>query len=580
MDNQSRDNALNWYDENAERLAVSYEGLAAATVHAWLNGLLPATPGTVFDIGSGTGRDAAWLASLGHEVVGVEPSGAMRVQAASLHEDPRLRWFDDRLPSLSRLTALGLAADLILVSGVWQHVAPTDRTRAFRKLAGLLRSGGLLAITLRDGPAGDGREMHPTSLAEIETLAMASGMAVERVHPAQDAMGRPEVTWTNVALRLPDDGTGALPLLRYLILNDQKSSTYKLGLLRALCRAADGSGGLARDVGDGSVELPLGIVALNWLRLYLPLLKAGLPQSPSDVGGSGLGFVREGLRSLMAGAAGYLDIRVGSVFGADRAPALHGALKDAAGTIAKMPANFLTYPGGNRIFPVASARRTVCPASILIDAGYLHSFGTMTVPADLWRAMRRFAPWIEPALVSEWTRLMKGYATGRGQKIDEGVAAAAMAWSDPDRDVGSARELALGLLKTGRTLDCVWTGRRLSPQVLDIDHCLPWSAWPCGDLWNLMPSHREVNQRLKREKLPSSETLQAAGVAICDWWASAYMAGSKLTCTRFMEEATASLPMLQRGQTLEPTDVFNAMSLQRLRLRQDQRVPEWEWNGL
>jgi hypothetical protein len=58
-------------------------------------------------------------------------------------------------------------------------------------------------------------------------------------------MGRPEVTWTGVALRLPDDGAGALPLLRHVILNDQKSATHRLGLVRALCRAADGQAGLA-----------------------------------------------------------------------------------------------------------------------------------------------------------------------------------------------------------------------------------------------------------------------------------------------------------------------------------------------
>jgi tripartite-type tricarboxylate transporter receptor subunit TctC len=34
---------------------------------------------------------------------------------------------------------------------------------------------------------------------------------------------------------------------------------------------------------------------------------------------------------------------------------------------------------------------------------------------------------------------------------------------------------------------------------LDIDHCLPWSAWPCGDLWNLLPASPRVNQHLKRD---------------------------------------------------------------------------------
>ena len=41
---------------------------------------------------------------------------------------------------------------------------------------------------------------------------------------------------------MADDGTGALPLLRHVILNDAKSATYKLGLLRALCRAAEQDG--------------------------------------------------------------------------------------------------------------------------------------------------------------------------------------------------------------------------------------------------------------------------------------------------------------------------------------------------
>ena len=44
----------------------------------------------------------------------------------------------------------------------------------------------------------------------------------------------------------PDDGTGALPLLRHIVFNDQKSSTYKLALLRTLVRIADSAGGFAR----------------------------------------------------------------------------------------------------------------------------------------------------------------------------------------------------------------------------------------------------------------------------------------------------------------------------------------------
>jgi protein-L-isoaspartate O-methyltransferase len=53
---------------------VRYESVAAETVHGWLVDLLPNAPALVLDIGAGTGRDAAWLASRGLEVVAVEPS--------------------------------------------------------------------------------------------------------------------------------------------------------------------------------------------------------------------------------------------------------------------------------------------------------------------------------------------------------------------------------------------------------------------------------------------------------------------------------------------------------------------------
>ena len=568
---------VTWYDDNADSLAAEYEALDAGHLHGWLDGLLPVEPGVVFDIGSGTGRDAAWLAFLGHEVIGVEPAASMRAQAARLHELPGLRWVDDSLPALSKLTTLGLAADLILVSGVWQHVAPLDRPRAFRKLAALLRSGGVLAITLRNGPAEDARQMHPTCAGEIEDLARSAGMAVERVIDVEDAMGRPGVTWTNLALRLPDDGTGALPLLRHLILNDQKSSTYKLGLLRALCRAADSSGGIARENGDNAVDLPLGIVALNWLRLYLPLVRADLPQSPTNRGADGLGFARAGFRALLDGAAGQLDLRVGAYFSRERAKAVHAAFWDAADTIARMPATFLTYPNGGPIFPAVRLRRTAAPATLTLDGATLASLGTIRVPGELWRAMRRFASWVERSLMFEWVRLMRGYAAGRGQAFNEGAAAVAMTWSEPERDVTPARRLALGMLKAGLPLECVWTGRHLEAAVLDINHCLPWSAWPCGDLWNLMPAHREVNQRLKRERLPSAPTLSGAGPGIRRWWSTAYLAAGQATQVRFAEEAAASLPTLDASTiSADPDAVFTALEIQRLRLRQDQRVPEWD----
>jgi hypothetical protein len=112
-------------------------------------------------------------------------------------------------------------------------------------------------------------------------------------------------------------------------------------------------------------------------------------------------------------------------------------------------------------------------------------------PGHLWRAMRRNAAWIEPTLIAEWMRVMRDYARNQNRPISEDKMFAAMRWSDPDRDVSRAREIALGALQIGN-LRCAWTDRPPSRKTLDIDHMFPWTAWPCSDLWNLLPAHREV----------------------------------------------------------------------------------------
>jgi hypothetical protein len=190
--------------------------------------------------------------------------------------------------------------------------------------------------------------------------------------------------------------------------------------------------------------------------------------------------------------------------------------------------------------------------------------------------MRRNAAWIEPTLIAEWMRLMREYAKAQDRPLSEEKMAAAMQWSDPARDVSRAREVAVSVLQAG-TLLCSWTGRPLSPDTLDIDHMFPWTAWPCGDLWNLLPAHREVNQRLKRNRLPSATTLFRAEGRIVGWWEQAYLgrAGSYLP-DRFVQEARASLPGFS---TDAAGDIFASVCLQRIRLRHDQQIPEWEAQG-
>src|SRR5215469_11778309 len=168
---------------------------------------------------------------------------------------------------------------------------------------------------------------------------------------------------------------------------------------------------------------------------------------------------------------------------------------------------------------------------------------------------------------------MRDYAKGQERKLAEETIIAAMRWSDPERDVSRTRQIAITILERSG-LYCVWTGQRLNRATLDIDHMFPWAAWPCSDLWNLLPAHRTVNQRVKRDRLPSASTLSRAKGGIIGWWGDAYLDNTETPLPdQFRQETRATLPGLS---TTDPEEVFDCVCLQRIRLRQDQQVPEWD----
>jgi len=564
-----------YYDAHAPQLAATYESLEAARLNAWLRDSLPAAPACVLDVGAGSGRDAAWLASLGFDVVAVEPSAKMVQEARHFHPESPVHWIEgDALPGLERTLRRGQAFDFILLSAVWMHVPPTDRPRAFRKLVSLMKPGARMAITLRHGPGAPGQSVHEVSVAEIEALCRDHGAYVEQRHEAvPDLGGRREVSWTQLIVRLPDDGTGALPLLRQIILNDSKETTYKLALLRALCRIADGAAGIARVRGDDHVALPLGLIGLYWLRLFKPLLKESLPQSADNVGLTKLGFVQEGYRALEP--TSHLDLRLGMTgFDAANGRALHDALGDAIRTITSMPMRYITHADGTPVFQPELRRRGALPAALRLDEPYLASFGECLVPSALWVALQRYTVWIEPAIEAEWVRLMKRFAEGQGRALDPLTLAQAMAWPDPERDVRAARDRALVLLEVNE-LRCVWSGKRLSPDNLAMDHCLPFAVWACDDLWNLLPAHEGINNR-KSDRLPSNRMLRGRQGAILEWWQQGYCAPETPALReRFAIEARATLPSIDAA-AVTPDEVFSGLLLQQMRLRHDQQAPVWE----
>ena len=557
------------YNAKAPTLVRDYEDLLFEEVHAPVLDLLPDPGAHILDMGAGSGRDAAWFAANGYKVLATEPATEMRNLGKALHPSPNIRWLDDALPTQEQVLRSKLTFDLIWLSAVWMHVPPSARARAFRKLVSVMSPGGSMMLTLRQGPTPADRPMEPATAADVEVLARRHGLQTVRSERIPDILGRDGIAWEVIWLRLPDDGTGALPLLRHVVLNDRKSSTYKLALLRTVIRVADGAGGLARPGRDERfVDLPLGLVALFWVRSFKPLIAKNLPQHPA--GNARLAFVKDGFRR----AAGAFRAR-----SQDR-PAIPPATmpgtwssrcatpRSASGTCPPRSPRIREVP-----IPSFRAREGRCGSGIPCawDEAFLWSFGTFSVPVNLWQAMSRYAAWIEPAVLNEWIEMMRGYAH---QPDSRDAHMAALKWLEPGHDTGLVRGLGRRLRESGARLYCVWTGNRLKRD-FDIDHCFPFAAWPCNDLWNLLPSAPAVN-RSKGDRLPAAEALERSRSCILDWWDLAYRRDLVLR-NQFEDEARSALPAAVFGmeKRLAPEVVFEGLMVQQMVLRRDQQLAVW-----
>jgi SAM-dependent methyltransferase len=190
------------YADEAEELFKHYESFPAADAHRAVLHLIPTAASSILDIGSGTGRDAAWFAAQGHRVVAVEPTDAFRLPAMALHPSPQIEWLDDSLPDLAMLQRRGESFDVVMLSAVWMHLDAQQRRRAMPNLAALVREGGTVIMKIRHGPVPAGRRMFEIPAEETIELARMQGLHPVlnlRAESSQEANRAAGITWTNLA---------------------------------------------------------------------------------------------------------------------------------------------------------------------------------------------------------------------------------------------------------------------------------------------------------------------------------------------------------------------------------------------
>lgn len=164
------------YASEVDALFIRYEARDAAAVHAPWVSFFPKTPSRIIDIGAGTGRDAAWLTSLGHSVVAVEPVDELRTRAATLHPEPEITWMADILPDLNAVRARGETFDMVLMHAVWMHLTEAERIAGMAYVSRIMERGARLFMSLRHGKVPQGRRMFDVTGEETNALAAKHGL--------------------------------------------------------------------------------------------------------------------------------------------------------------------------------------------------------------------------------------------------------------------------------------------------------------------------------------------------------------------------------------------------------------------
>ena len=553
------------YHQGAELFAAQYDALSFAQVHGCWQQYWPENQ-LVLDIGAGSGRDAVWLAQKGCQVVAVEPAEGL-LRLGQLKSAGKIQWLQDSLPELKACYQLNLQFNTILLSAVWMHIAPSERERAFRKIANLLAPGGRFVLSLRYGNFSDERTAYPVTVDEIALLARQFGLVLRFVSAiTADAAGRAGVEWQTLVLELPDDGSGSLSKVRHIVVNDNKSSTYKLALLRTLVRIADAHPGAVLDKQDGTVAISLGLVALYWIRLFKRLVDSNIQQSSDPA--KGLGFVKAAGWGLLKDLTAD-DFAIGNFYTGQDAVALQQLFSDTLTTIKSGPVTYI-WQGhkDNRLFAMQRIK-TRRQSTVLLDKTFLDSFGSFVLRDDMWNCFRQYGCWIEPLLVQQWIAEMQKYELNQQRQISLDTYHSQLRWLDRQHDTALVRKKVETLRLQGTSVCSVWSGDLLYSY--DIDHCVPFSYWPNNDLWNLLPASTREN-KVKRDRIPSQMRLKSASWHIKEWWQQAWQSDAEQQ--RFFIEAGLSLPNISSG-CRDFDEVFNALQFQVLGVKQRLQVPEW-----
>ncbi len=505
MDKQS----VHFYDEHAPDISARHRAVDPNSLLYLSQAASFFYPGRpTADIGCGAGRDVAWLREQGFPVVGYDASSGMLEQARAAYPEIEVR--QAALPDLAEIP--DESYDNVQCVATLMHLHREDIITAVLSLARILKPEGRLLISFRASRSEEEREpdgrlftlIHP---GKMTLLLESAGLQVVRTEEQPDGT-RPDVHWhVLLAEKSPLNVARGLDRIQSVLVQDRKTATYKLALLRGLCDISRAESHLVK-WGSGEVYVPLWSLAIRWLIYYWPLVNHTpfIAQMHGERPGSTrlIAFRRtiQELAQTFSPSGLYALLKA-----IEEKPLQYRPYLQVIATTIRVGPVYFAGTGGPSVFHYCKR----------IDAGEApegleSALGYVAVPEPIWLDISRFDHWITDSIVVRWAQLTADL--NRGTPMEQYIP---LLLSTPaaERDTQEVRNLLRSL---GQSVECAWSGKRLATVAdLQVDHIIPYSAWGNNDLWNLLPSAKQLNLD-KRDHLPTRRLLLARRDTIIHYW--------------------------------------------------------------
>ena len=191
---------LSYYENHAKHLSQRYESAKVDNIHSLLLNTFP-SKSYLLEIGCGSGRDASFMYRNGYDILALDGSGEMIIEARQCHPE-----LSDRLEVV--IVPEGLHFEPASFDGIYSiatlmHLEKDTIDQTFEKIAKILKPDGkfFFSVSIQrddvDDQGKDEQDRHFTIMSEAEWVSYCEkcGLQLEYSEVTGDGLDRDGIVW-------------------------------------------------------------------------------------------------------------------------------------------------------------------------------------------------------------------------------------------------------------------------------------------------------------------------------------------------------------------------------------------------